>query len=208
MFYAGLDLGRERDHAAIAVVERVDAYAYGQEAAFRSLSVLYLARIPLGTPYAEVVEGVRELLYSAELRGQCALVVDATGVGAPVVEMLKASGLGCEICAVTISGGEREVRNGSFAGVTKWSVPKQDLISGVQLLLEKDQLRIAKSLRDAGTLVQELMDMRSVRRENGRARLGADSSGEHDDLAIALALAVRRARRPMNGFGTQRLPGI
>jgi hypothetical protein len=38
---------------------------------------------------------------------------------------------------VTITGGERELQNGSFAGVTKWSVPKQDLIAGVQVLLEK-----------------------------------------------------------------------
>ena len=42
----------------------------------------------------------------------------------------------------------------------------------------------------------------------GRLRIGADGSGEHDDLAIALALACWRARRPMNGYGRHRLPGI
>ncbi|MEP6715176.1 MAG: hypothetical protein ABJC09_06355 [Terriglobia bacterium] len=207
-YFAGLDLGRERDHAAIAVVERVDTHTYASPPAFHALHVLYLARIPLGTPYAEIVAGVRRLLLSEELRGRCALAVDSTGVGAPVVEMLKDAGLECEIGAVTISGGEREHRNGSFAGVTRWSVPKQDLISGLQLLLEKGQLRIAKNLPAAGSLVRELMDMRAVRKESGHTRLGADRSGEHDDLVIALSLAVWRARRRGIGFGTQRLPGI
>jgi hypothetical protein len=32
--------------------------------------------------------------------------------------------------------------------------------------------------------------------------------GEHDDLVFAVALAVWRARRAENGFGTERLPGI
>ncbi|MEP6714457.1 MAG: hypothetical protein ABJC09_02720 [Terriglobia bacterium] len=208
MFYVGLDVGQRRDHAAIAVVERMDLFEYGQAPAFHSVHVRYLRRIPLGTSYAEIVAGVQRLLWREPLQGQCALVVDSTGVGAPVVEMLKDSGLDCEISAVTISGGEQEVRNGSFAGVTRWSVPKQDLIAGVQLLLEKDQLRIARELRDGGALVRELMDVRSVTKENGRTRIGADGGGQHDDLVIALALAVWRGKRRMNGFGTQRLPGI
>jgi hypothetical protein len=56
-----------------------------------------------------------------------------------------------------------------------------------------------------GALVRELMDVRSVTQENGLVRLGADGSGEHDDLVIALALACWRARRPHNGFGNTRL---
>jgi hypothetical protein len=36
-------------------------------------------------------------------------------------------------------------------------------------------------------------------------RIGADGYGEHDDLVIALALAVWRAKRRENGFGSQRL---
>jgi hypothetical protein len=39
---------------------------------------------------------------------QCELVVDATGVGVPVVEMLWAEGPACDISSVTITGGEKE----------------------------------------------------------------------------------------------------
>jgi hypothetical protein len=130
-------IAQQRDHAAIAVVEKPDERVYGQTSAVQSLDVRYLARIPLGTPDAEIVARMQRILWHESLRGQCALEVDSTGVGAPVVEMLRTAGLGCEISAVTITGGEREPQNWSFVGVTKWSVPKQDLIAGVKVLVEK-----------------------------------------------------------------------
>jgi hypothetical protein len=84
------------------------------------------------------VRRVRRILESPELEGDCGVVVDATGVGAPVVEMLRQSRLRCEILAVTITGGDKESQNG-----LSWNVPKKDLMSEVHLLLEKDELRIA-----------------------------------------------------------------
>jgi hypothetical protein len=45
--------------------------------------------------------------------------------------------------------------------------------------------------------------------DSGRVRMGAEGSGSHDDLVIALALACWRAKgRQHVGEGTQRLPGI
>jgi hypothetical protein len=43
-------------------------------------------------------------------------------------------------------------------------------------------------------------------RVNGRWKMGAEA--EHDDLVLALSLACWRAKRPQNGFGNRRLPGI
>jgi hypothetical protein len=191
MFYVGLDLGQKYDHSAIAIVER-----------YREWFLLrYVERVPLGVPYPKLVEGVQRIVLGAPLRGDCALVVDATGVGAPVVDMLRRAQLGCEISAVTITGGAREnVRSGGS------SVPKQDLIAGLQVLLEQKLLRIAPGLRDLGWLMRELTAMRMKRRESGPLRYGADGAGEHDDLAIALALACWRARRRENGFGDGLLP--
>jgi hypothetical protein len=47
----------------------------------------------MGTPYAEIVARMQQILWHESLRGQCALAVDSTGVGAPVVEMLPAAGV-------------------------------------------------------------------------------------------------------------------
>ncbi len=44
-------------------------------------------------------------------------------------------------------------------------------------------------------LLREFTDFRSTTSPSGNVRLGADGSGEHDDLVIAIALACWRAQR-------------
>ncbi|MGD1073524.1 MAG: hypothetical protein ABSB15_25715 [Bryobacteraceae bacterium] len=203
MFYFGLDLGQRRDHSAIAVVEKVSRYRAYAGAGVPVLHLRYVERVPLGTSYPEIVERVREMVTGAELSGQCALVVDATGLGAPVVQMLRSARLGCEIAAVTMTGGDKESQRGN-----DFNVPKRDLVAGVQVLLEKQELRIARTLEGARALIEELVDVRATVSVKGRVRLGADGYGEHDDLAIALALACWRAKRKeidTRGFA---LPGM
>ncbi len=201
MFYVGMDLGQRHDPTAIAIVERLELAQAWQATAFHSLRVRHLERVALGTPYPGVVARVREIVRKI---GACVLVVDGTGVGAPVVDMLRAAGLGCEITAVTITGGEQQRNKGASA----WSVPKRDLLALLQVLLERNELRLAKGLRELGPLVRELTDVRSTTRANGRVRLGADGCGEHDDLVIALALACWRARTPQIGHGRGPVPGV
>ena len=192
MFYLGLDLGKKHDHTAIAIVER-----YGD----KLLLVRYLERAALGTPYTGVVARIREIVQHP---GQWAVVVDGTGVGEPVMDALRRAGLGCELTAVTITGGERQSQVGQVC-----SVPKQDLIAGVQMAMEKGELRVARRLKEAGALVREMLNVRiTAGLAMGKVRMGADGYGEHDDLVIALALACWRARRREIGFGTRRLPGI
>jgi hypothetical protein len=142
---------------------------------------------------------VREITCGQTLAGQCALVVDGTGVGAPVVDMLRAAGLRCEITAVTITGGERESRRLSLSV----GVPKRDLIAGVQLALEKGELRIARRMKEMGSLVRELVAMKIG---SGGGGVGHEDGREHDDLVIALALACWRARRRQGGYGEQGSP--
>jgi phage FluMu gp28-like protein len=200
MLYVGVDLGQRKDHSAIAVVERVDRRSAYQSAEFDRVEVRHLERVPLGTPYPAVVTRVTEVLRRAQMWGQCVVVVDATGVGAPVVDLLRGAGLGCEVVAVTITGGDRETQSGSMK-----SVPKRDLMVGLQVLLERGELKIAR-LKETGALVRELMDVRMTSSgTTGRVRMGAEGCGEHDDLVIAVALACWRAKKPQIGFGDRRL---
>ena len=191
-----MDLGQRQDHTAIAVVERRESYQGYQGSRFHSLGVRHVERVSLGTPYPAVVERVRRILGAPELAGQCSVTLDATGVGAPVVDLLKQARLGCEVCPVTITGGERAHQH-----VTGWTVPKQDLMSGVQVLLEKRQLRIARDLRGARMLLRELMDVQARERSGGGLRVGAEGRGQHDDLVMALALACWKAmkKKYLNG---------
>jgi len=197
MYFLGLDLGQKRDHSAVVVVERIDHRRAFQGTSFEKILVKYAERMPLGTPYPRIVERVKAIVQCDELGGNCALAVDATGVGAPVVDMLRAARLGCELNAVVITGGERGSGNGT--------VPKQDLMAELLVLLENGQLKIAR-MKETERLMRELGDVRMSVNGSGRVRLGADGSGEHDDLVIALALACWRAKgRQHIGERTRRL---
>jgi hypothetical protein len=154
-------------------------------------------RVMLGTSWNRVVERVRQIATHPRMLNNCALAVDATGVGAPIVDMLRKASLGCEITAVTITSGDRETETAHG-----WNVPKRDLMTGLQLGLEEGEVRIAGRMKDLGSLIRELIDIRVT-----GERIGADRVGQHDDLVIAVALAVWKARRKKkyNFFGAQRL---
>src|SRR5882762_8049996 len=158
-YFVGLDLGQSRDPSALAVVERVeilldmDYVAYERRRAMR-YRVRFLERVRLGTPYPDVVGRVRELLRRPALAGRCTLVMDATGVGAPVLDMLRKANLGCWIAPVILTGGERESHSGGL-----WHVPKRDLITGLQVMLEKRELGLPAKLAASRTLARELAEM-------------------------------------------------
>ena len=193
-FYIGLDLGQRRDYTAIAVVQRLERPRPYGEPEFEALLVRHAERLPLGTRYPAVVERVRGLTHLPELSGRCELVVDATGVGAPVVDLLRAERLGSALAAVTITSGERESSRQS-AGCVEYNVPKKDLVGCLQLAIEKREIRIGNDAPWTTALLEELMDMRKTTRENGRERMGAEGAGQHDDLVMALALACWKGRR-------------
>jgi hypothetical protein len=201
MNYVGLDLGQRMDHSALVIASRGRGAQWLNGQGSGPLVVRYAERAPLGTPYPAVVEWVRAIVAQPEMQGRCSLAVDATGVGAPVVEMLRAARLGCELAAVTITSGEKEHQTGQL-----WNVPKTDLMAGVKLLLEKGELKIARRMRETGALLRELVDVQVTARIGGGLRSGAVGGGQHVDLVIALALAVWRAKpRRTNGFGNSPL---
>lgn len=169
-YVLGLDLGLRQDSTALAVVE--------SQARLRV--VRYLEKLRLGTPYMQCVERVKKLVNRAPLLGCCSVVVDASGVGAPVVEMMKSANLGCELIPVVITGGESARCSDGL-----WKVPRKELLHGLLVLLERGELKVARGLQLTGELQREMAGIRGH-------RMQADG---HDDLAIALSLAVWGERR-------------
>jgi hypothetical protein len=104
---------------------------------------------------------------------------------------------------VTITAGDKSHGKGN-----DWSVPKKDLFGELQVLLEDRRLKVPRKLAQSGALVEELTNIRMWQKPGGRTTMGAEGTGEHDDLAMAVALACWRAQWKQIGFGNQRLPGI
>ena len=88
-YFSGLDLGRASEFTALAVLEQTqepDPEQGGR--AVRHYAVRHLERFALGTPYADIFSRVKTLFAEPRL-GRSALVVDSTGVGKPVVDLLR-----------------------------------------------------------------------------------------------------------------------
>jgi len=116
------------DRSAVALVrptEIIDGVDWARFEArrFPRYDVEYLSRLRAGASYASVVENVRELTRRPELDGRCTVVVDATGVGMPVVEMLRATDLKARVVPVMITGGSTAHRSEGI-----WFVPRRDLM--------------------------------------------------------------------------------
>ena len=189
-FFIGLDLGQSHDFTAIAIVERAVLKKEFNPAvwAFRKevqLHLRHLERVPIGTPYPDVVRRVVDITRSPRLTGPVHLAVDNTGVGVAVVDMLRAAQPKAVLLPVTITAGDTE---NSCHGAHR--VPKRNLIVGLQVLLQQGGLRIAADLQDAPTLLAELMAMQVKITAAGNEQLGAWREGTHDDLVFAVALAI------------------
>jgi hypothetical protein len=209
-FVAGVDLGQRQDYTAIAVMETEQKFYDARDPwdyqihSDTAMRLRHVGRMKLGTPYPEIVESVHELVTRLQAHGTTSVAVDATGVGLPVVQMLRERCRGTRIVPVTITGGERPSSDG-------WMhyVPKRDLVSGLQLAFEKREIAIASELPLMSEVMRELMTMQVKVTPAGRERFEAWREGDHDDLVLAIALAWwRSARKEPPVWGRRPLPRI
>jgi hypothetical protein len=194
-FFVGLDLGQSADYTALAVVQSVKEKGEGGRWR-RFLHLRYLERYPLRTPYTDVANGVTALMGSEILnrdeydpsRGRVAkprveLLVDKTGVGVAVTDLLKARGL--KFTAVTIHGGEKVTRSGGA-----YNVPKLDLVAALEVPFHTETLKVAEGLELWGVLREELQNFRrKVNTKTAHASFEHWRETDHDDLVLAAALA-------------------
>ena len=169
-YFLGLDLGKVQDPAAIAVAEVPKP----------DIHIRHLERIRLGTSYPEVIERVTAIV---ETLPGADLIVDATGIGRPVIDQMRATGL--DPVAVTITSG----RFMSFDG-NMWRVPKKALLRPLVAASEAGRLKVAKGLRETEAFQRELQAFQ--RRITARGYSAFGGVGEHDDLVIAVALICWR----------------
>ena len=114
------------------------------------------------------------------------LVVDQTGVGKHVIDLLRHSGVCAEIRKVTITLGHQS----SWDEHGGMLVPKKDLVSVLQVLLQGQRLKVAPSLNQAALLVAELQQFRMKLPALTDDERLAWREGMHDDLVLAVAIAA------------------
>jgi len=197
-FYPGIDLGQSQDYTAIVVLEKIfpppietiegNRYRMVESTEPARYECRHIERLPLGTRYPAIVEYTRQMLMKAPLNQNTFLTIDATGVGRPVCDMFAAAGIKHE--GVTITGGDSESHVDGL-----YRVPKRQLVSRLQVVLQEERLKIGASLPFAATLAEEMNNFKVKITVSANDTYGAWREGDHDDLVLALAMAVWRGER-------------
>jgi hypothetical protein len=151
------------------------------------LDVRFLERLPLGLSYPRIVQRVAEIMARPPLCDDknTRLIIDQTGVGAPVGDLFANAGM--KPIRVTITGAS--VADVSWVGTDRVHVSKMHLVSLVDAGLHAGSLRFAARLSESETMKNELLDFRRKLSESGRASYAARAT-RHDDLVMSLSLAV------------------
>lgn len=117
------------------------------------------------------------------------IYVDATGVGRPVVDILREAlrDYRVSLTAVTFVHGELcDVSPHKREG----KLGKAHLVSRLQALFQTNRIQIPRKLKYAREMKDELLDYEIKVSEEGKDTYGAFKVGAHDDLVTALGLAV------------------
>ena len=193
------DLGQAADYTAVvagqtfAAIERT--YQRGKyelneslvlERTIQSYRVVNAHRPRLGTSYPAVAGQLDAFLDDLP---DADLIVDGTGVGRGVIDILRARNL--KPIAITITGGFEVVKATHF----DYRVPKAELVSSLIASSQEGRLRISPELPLADVLVQEIAAFSPRQTASGHTTFeGRD--GVHDDLVLALAIGVWHQDQP------------
>jgi hypothetical protein len=197
----GVDIGQRRDPTAVCVAQiETRPYELGTEEHF---NVRHLERLALGTPYpdvalrlAEVANGVKGLTGVGP-----SIYVDATGVGQPLVDILRRACQTGQIFAVYFNHGDRRLE----PKVGEVSLGKAWLVSRLQTLLQAGRIHLPPT-HEAQALAKELLDYEIRVDTDANDRYGAFKVGTHDDLVTALGLAVQHRQRSFTYARARPLP--
>ncbi len=176
-YYIGLDCGQAKDYSAVSILRRQG----------NRYEAVHLERLPLDMPYPAQIEYLFQLMNRKPLdKANVVLAIDYTGVGRPVVDLAQDRGL--RPIGIAITGGNSVSWS---EDKTKASVPKRDLISGLQIAAQNDALKVASGLEFGPVLAQELQDFKvKIDSKTAHDSYGSWREGSHDDLILATAIAL------------------
>lgn len=150
-------------------------------------------------PYTQVADIIENRMNHVDLRNSCDLLIDGTGIGAAVVDLLREKGLNPNPIVFTGGGQVHEV-TAPLGAVFKNSpgqlnplriirelhVPKEDLKAAGKILIEQDRVSVVPGLRWGGDFKFQMLAFRGkVNEKTGRTKYEADTEGDHDDMVVA-----------------------
>lgn len=143
--------------------------------------IRHLERLQRGITAPEIAQMVQNI--TSLLPGVTPILIDITATGRTGIEPFFQIGLSC--LAVTITSGDSITSDGCFI-----RAPKRDLIGNLKIVFESGEMKVARGLPDADTLIRELMAFRMKPKiSTWSGDMEEWREGTSDDLVFAVALS-------------------
>jgi hypothetical protein len=189
----GVDLGKSIDSTAIAIIHHTikgtDEWKVNherqswREEAIQRFDLVHLQRLPLGMNYVSQALAIGEIMKREPLKSANAkLIVDQSGVGVGVVDLMETNGL--LPIRLQITAGAEETQEGRIHRVAKTI-----LISRLEAAMHAKELHVAASLTEAESLREELRDFQRHVTASG-ANTWSARAGKHDDIVLAVSYGI------------------
>jgi len=180
-YILGLDLGQQNDYSVLSV------FNVKFNSSNRPIYEMpYLARFNLKTSYVDIVDEVIDIISKYNLSLNYTLIVDYTGVGRPVVDLFRQKHL--NPVALSITGGAKT----NWVTKTEVNVPKKDIVTYLQLVLQNKRIAIAHDLPLLRTLTQEFLSFQLKIRNNSMSVSSTygGAYGVNDDIVMSMGIAI------------------
>lgn len=194
-----MDFGSENDYASLGILERIEKVRDTNIPTVNSrpirtediliiseLHLKYLTRIPLKTEYPKICEMVQRIIYNGKYINDIALVVDRTGIGLPIMQMMymfKLAPIG-----ITITNG-----NNPASKKYGYTVPKRDIAHGLLAAWQSGRFKMPSPAKMPiiETFVEELQGFKmKLDQRTGMDTYEAWLERIHDDLVMGVGVGV------------------
>lgn len=178
-FILSLDPAQLRDWSALCAVDM----QYRQAERRFGYDLVAMNR-KQGLPYDQIVEWVVKTVSNPAFNKikPPEFILDATGVGVAVRDMIRAKGV--RMKAITITAGEAFNRQGNFI-----HIGKARLIGKFLGAFDGGKVQVNPNMPIWPAVEREMLAFRAEMSTQGRVKLEAEP-GENDDMLFALAMAV------------------
>lgn len=198
------DVAQKQDKTALQLWRRTPSIVPGNRIAedrvFNYLDLVYQREME-GVPYTEQCRRVQELMNGERMKNNCDLIIDGTGIGQAVVDIMREHGL--EPIPIVFTSGltmnvkyaEATRRFGGFGKtldlrtIAELCVPKVDMIHAAKVLLEQNRIRIATGVANAEEFKKQLLHFKGKVNERGNVSYGNDAEAKHDDWVACFIMA-------------------
>jgi hypothetical protein len=189
----GVDLGKMNDYSAVACVERVQRYKSWPHEDERLGEPFYqlrvLERFPLNTDWTEqsyyaqtIYNEIRAMWKEKQIKP--AIIIDAIGVGQPMLDMFRVQTPEAQGCYFT-NGHTVNFENGIYY------VPKTQVVTTTQIVSQGRRIKFGKNIPDPESLKNELLNFSyKINPETGYVSFEHGKNSQKDDQVIAIAIAL------------------